>query len=438
MSSVATEFLIILLLLFANGVFALSEIAIVSARKARLQQRAEMGDARARAALELANSPSHFLSTVQIGITLVGIFTGAFGGATLTEKLSASLNDIPRLAPYSRALSLGIVVLGITYLSLIIGELVPKRIGLNNPEKIAALVAVPMRTLSVIASPLVRFLSFSTDLVVRLLGMRPSSEPPVTEEEIHVLIQQGAAAGVFEEAEQEMVEKVFRLGDRRASTLMTPRPEVVFLDVEDTQEEIRRKVIESGHSAFPLCRENMDTILGFVRARDLVSQCFIGQAVDLERLARPPLLVPENIRLLRLLEVFKQSHQHMAVLIDEYGGTQGLVTATDILEAIVGELPASEAPEEQDFIRREDGSWLVDGMASMEDLMDRFDLREMPVELGEGYDTLGGFIMTSLRRIPVTGDCVEWSGLRFEVMDMDDKRVDKVLIAPLREREQEL
>jgi magnesium and cobalt exporter, CNNM family len=427
------EVLILLVLILANGVFAMSEIAIISARKARLQQQAEDGDLRARAALALAEDPNQFLSTTQIGITLVGIFAGAFGGATLSQKLAGWLSRNPTLEPYSSGLALGIVVLGITYLSLVIGELVPKRIGLTNPERIAAAVAGPMRLLSVLASPVVRLLSFSTDGLLRLLGIRPSTEPPVTEEEIRVLINQGTQAGVFEEAEQDLVESVFRLADQRISVLMTPRQDVEWLDVEDPPAETRRKVIDSVRSWFPVGHGTLDNIVGVVHAKSLLSECLAEEPLDLRALARPALFVPEGTRALKVLERFKESGTQIALVIDEYGGFEGLVTLTDILEAIVGDIPSQGEQGEPAIVRRDDGSWLLDGTLSLDDVKDLLRIRRLPGEDEGVYHTLGGFIMTQLGHIPSATDHFEWDGLRFEVMDMDGRRVDKVLVMPAAE-----
>lgn len=431
MTEVMTQLLIILLLLIANGVFALSELSIISARKARLQQRAERGDAGALAALELARDPGPFLSTVQIGITLVGIFTGAFGGAMLSERLAASLEGIPFLAPYRATLSLVLVVLGITYLSLIIGELVPKRLALNNPEGHAVRMARPMQTLSRITSPIVRLLSASTDLVLRLFGVRPSSEPPVTEEEINVLIRQGTAAGIFEEAEGEIVERVFQVADQRVGSIMVPRRAVVALDVEDLPELNRRKLAESGYSTLPVFRGSLDHLIGIIRTKEIMRLGMGGDALDLEALAHPPLVVPETLKVLKLLERFKQTGQHTALVIDEYGGTQGMVTLGDVLEAIVGDMPEAGDKYEQPFIEREDGTWLVDGSVTVAEFADRFRVPMLErVSEDARFETLGGFVMSHLGRIPAPGDCFDWGEHRFEVMDMDGMRIDKVLVQP--------
>jgi len=430
MSSVTFELLILLFLLIANGVFAMSEIAIVSARKARLQQWANEGNTKARAALDLANAPNQFLATIQIGITLVGILAGAFGSATLAKELAVVLNDLPLLAPYSQAISFGVVVISITYLSLIVGELVPKRLALNSPERIASAIASPMRGLSHLAYPAVRLLSISTDAVLRLLGIQPTAEPPVTEEEIRVLIDQGTRAGMFEAAEQAMVGRVFRLGDRRVSAVMTPRTEIVWLDRNASPEEIRRTIAESVHSRFVVAQGSLDNVLGVVHAKDLLARSLGTQAIDLFVSLQQPLFVPESMQALALLELFKQSGTHIALVMDEYGGIQGLVTPSDILEAIVGDLPLPGEQAEPQVVQREDGSWLLDGMVSVDEFKELLHLSDLPGEDQGLYKTLAGFVMMQLGRIPQAAHSFEWEGLRFEVMDMDGNRVDKVLVMP--------
>lgn len=428
MGSSLLEFSILLILILLNGLLAMSEISVVSARKARLQQRAEEGDSGAAAALELANSPGRFLSTVQIGITLVGIFAGAFGGATLAGPLGESLARIPFLRPYSNAISVAAVVLLITYLSLVLGELAPKQIGLNNSEKIASRVAPLMKVLARIASPVVSFLTFSTELILRLLGIRQSSEPQVTEEEVRILIAQGAETGVFEPIEQEMVRHVFRLSDRRVNSLMTPRPEIIWLDVEDSPEEIRNNVIASGHSHLPVAAGDLDHLLGYVRVTDLMVQCVEGRSMDIQSALQPALFIPENMPAFDVLERLKETGSQIAFAIDEYGGIQGLVTLRDILEAIVGDIPEADEDEDPDIVRREDGSWLIDGMLPIEEFRELFDLEELPGEEEHYYQTLGGFVMTMLGRIPSPSDNFEWGNLRIEVIDMDGNRIDKLLV----------
>ncbi|MBH8567163.1 HlyC/CorC family transporter [Nostoc sp. CENA67] len=431
MSSITFEILIILVLIIANGVFSMSEMAIVSARKVRLQQLANQGDAKARVALKLAESPNNFLSTVQVGISLIGILTGAFGGATIANRLAVYVRLIPFLASYSEPISFGIVVLLITYFSLIIGELVPKRLALNNPERIAAIVAIPMRALAAIASPAVYLLSASTEMVLRLLGITPSVEPQVTEEEIKILIEQGTEAGTFEEAEQDMVERVFRLGDRPVSYLMTPRPDIVWLDLEDSAEENRQKIVESAYSRYPVCQAGLDNVLGVIPVTDLLARSFRSEPLDLTVGLRQPVFVPESTRGLKVLELFKQTVTHMALVVDEYGVIQGLVTLNDIMSEIVGDVPAGPGQDEPQAVQREDGSWLLDGMLAVEDFFELFDMEEWESEERGSYQTLGGFVITHLGRIPAAADHFEWQGMRIEVMDMDGNRVDKVLVVPM-------
>lgn len=421
------EILIILVLIILNGLFAMSEIAVVSARKVRLQHWASEGDTRAEVALGLANTPNRFLSTVQIGITLIGILAGAFGEATIAENLAARLSLIPALEPYSRAISLGIVVLSITYLSLVIGELVPKRLGLHNPERIARAVAGPMLALSMVSFPIVRLLSLSTDAVLFLLGNRPSAEPPITEEEIKVLIEQGTQAGVFEPREQDMVAGVFRFYDRSVDALMTPRTEIMWLDVEDSPDEIRHALETSPYSRLPVGRGDLDDILGVVQVRDLLARGVACQPVDVMTSLQQPLFVPESTPASQLLELFKETGGNMVLVIDEYGGLQGLVTVHDMMQEIVGDIELVKPQA----VQRKDGSWLVDGMMDIDRFKEMLQITKLPGEKKGKYHTLGGFVMMHLGRIPTTNDQFQWAGLNFEVLDMDGKRVDKILVTPL-------
>lgn len=425
------EIAIILLLIFMNGLLAMGEITFVSVRKARLQHRADRGDEKARLALDLAEDPSDLLSTTQIGITLVGILAGAFGGATLAKEIAVFLRKIPSLVPYSDSLALLLVVIAITYLSMILGELVPKRLALNNQERMAIRFAGPMQALSRLTRPLVRFLNFSTEQVLRLTGVKPSQEPPVTEEEIRVLIEQGTQAGIFEEAEQDMVEGVFRLGDRRVGTIMTPRTEIAWLDLDDSVEDIQQKIITSVHSRLPVARGSLDNVVGIVQAKDLLARSLSGQPLDLGDSLYPPRFVPESMPALKVLELFQESGVHLVLVIDEYGGVQGLTTTYDILEAIVGDIPEIGETEEPEIIQREDGSWLLDGGLPIDEFKELFDLTNLPEEERGVYQTVGGFVMTSLGRIPSASDHFEWGGLRIEVVDMDGFRVDKVMVQPV-------
>jgi putative hemolysin len=426
------EILIILLLILINGVFVMSEIAIVSASKLRLQQRADEGDEMAKAALDLASSLNRFLSTTQIGVTLISILTGAFGGATLASPLAAKLGTIPQIAPYSSGMSIVIVVLGISYLSLVLGELVPKRVGLNDPERIASAVASSMNLISRIASPVISVLGWSTDLILKAMNIKPIVKPPVTEEEIKILIEEGTRAGVFEETEQDIMERVFRLGDRRAETIMTPRSEIVWLDVEDTPDDIQRKIASGSYSLFPVCKRRLDNVLGIVQAKDLLSCSIKDLKVDLKTSMLPPQFIPESMHALRILERFKQTGIHLAIVLDEYGSVRGVVTLTDILEAIVGDIPHIQELAEPQIVRRENGSWLVDGMLSVDEFKEATQIEELPGEKSGVFQTMGGFMMMRLEKIPVAADHFDWDGYRFEVMDMDGHRVDKLLVSPFK------
>lgn len=420
------EIFILLLLTLFNGVLAMSEAAFISSRKAKLQQRADDGNVGAKAALELLASPSRLLSTVQVGITLIGIVAGAYGGTTLAGSLAPGIARIPALAPYAQEIAFTIVVLLITYLQLVIGELVPKRLALRSPERIAALMAFPMQVLSTVAKPLVWLLTVSTDWVLRLFGQRGSHEPPVTDEEIQVLMDEGTRAGVFEEAEQETVRSILSLGDRQVDSLMTPRPDIVWLDLEDPIEETRRKILESPHGRFPVAEGSLDKVIGVVRARDLVVKPNFT-VEDLRSLAQPPLFVPATLTAWQLLEMFKQKRTHMALVVDEYGGLQGVVTLHDILEAIVGDLPSNEEAEDEPWIvRRDDGSYLLDGALPIEEFKELFDIEELPEE--ERYRTVGGLVLAELGRIPSAGESFTFENLKIEVVDMDGNRIDKVLV----------
>ena len=429
--TVTLEIALILLLLVVNGVLAMSEIALVSAKKVRLRQRAEAGDKGARAALELAAAPTRFLSTVQIGITLVGILAGAFGGATLAEQIGERVARVPVLAPYADAIGIAVVVVAITYLSLIIGELVPKQLGLNAPETIASRLARPLKLLSKVTAPAVSLLDASTRLVLRLLGTRPSSDPPITEEEFRHLLDQGRRAGVFDPAEQEIVERVLRLGDMRVGELVTHRSQMVALDVDDPPDANWRKIAESGYTYFPVYQERPDRALGLVSVGDLWAMTVAGKAPDLRTALREPLFLPESLPALRALERFRSEGTQVALVLDEYGGIEGIVTLNDVLQAIVGELPAAENPDPM-MVEREDGSWLLDGMLPVGELEGL--LRLSAAEAGDldEYQTLGGFVMGRIGRIPVAGECFDWREWRFEVLDMDGLRVDKVLLATAR------
>ena len=409
----------------------MSEIAVVSARKSRLKRLAETGSHKAALALHLAESPDVFLSTVQIGITMVGVLAGAFGGATVAEEIEGWLSRYPLLAPYGEVIGVAIVVVVVTYISLVWGELVPKRIALNNPERVASLVARPMQALARATSPLVRFLSASTNVTLQLLRMRPSIEPSVTEEEIKALMEQGTQAGIFDLAERDLVQRIFKLGDRTVDMLMTPRKKVVWLDVADTPSSLAQRIAESHRSRFPLCEGSLDNVLGVLAARDLLRQSLEGQPMNLREVMRPGLYVPEGTRAVDLLQRFRHSRTHFGIVVDEHGSVLGICTLHDIMEGLVGELPTRDMPNRLLVVQREDGSWLLDGMLPMDDFKELLRLSTIPTEEGGRYKTLGGFVMGTLHRVPIEGDHFEAAGLRFEVVDMDGHRVDKVLVSRL-------
>jgi putative hemolysin len=430
MNSVVLQIAIIVLLILLNGLFAMAETALVSSRKARLRQRAEEGNKGARTALELADSPNRFLSTVQIGISLIGVLAGAFGGATIAEPLAGALRVVPVLAPYAVPIAFGIVVVGITYLSLILGELVPKRLALNGAEVVASRVAGPMRLLSMITSPVVWFLSFSTETVLGLLRVRPPAESPVTEQEVEILMEEGARAGVFEDEERDLVRSALQLDDRPVRELMTPRPKVVWLDADDPPEEIRRLVAESRNSYFPVARGDLDDLLGIASVKDAWTRQASGQSADLLGSLRPSPFVAEGAPATDALEAFKRSSLPLALVIDERGHIEGLIALSDVLEALVGDVPEEDEPTEEAIVQREDGSWLVDGLLAAEELKERLGLKELPREEEAEYQTVGGMVMDTLGRVPAEGDRFAWEGYSFEVLDMDGRRVDKVLASP--------
>jgi len=426
---VIVTLLILVVLVLCNGLLAMSEMAIASSRKTRLQQWAEEGNARAAAALRLAEHPNRFLATVQIGITVIGIVTGFFGGAALSEPVAQQLARVPQLAPYSAAIAIFLVVGLITYLSLLIGELAPKRLALQNPERVAMLVAPVMTGLARVAAPVVWFLGVSSEFILRLLGARHAEDPPVTEEEIELLLQEGTAAGVFASAEHEMVEGVFDLGEREARELMTPRYRLVALDVEDPIDLNLRKMAESPHQVFPVYEGELDHLIGMAPVKKLWAASLDDQPIDLRALAEPALIVPESMPALEVLQRFRDRPDNTAMVVDEYGGIQGLLSLHDLLEAITGEL-APSLEQSQAWIQRADGSWLLDGALPVHEVRDRLELRPLPGEESGDFETLGGFVMSQLGRIPAVGDATDWDGLRFEVVDMDGRRVDRVLVSP--------
>ena len=415
----------IAVLLLLNGVLAMAETALLSARKTRLQNQHNKGDARAGMVLKLTENPNQFLSVIQIGITSIDLLIGALTGATLGVWINMELEKFPALSAYSEVISLLVGVLPITYLSLVLGELVPKRLALRDPEGVSSAIAGTMLFFSKVFSPFVKLLSFSTESILKLMGVKENAEPPVTEEEIHLLIDQGTQAGVFEEAEQDMVEGIFSLGDSRVYSLMTPRTEIVRLDISDTVDEIRSKIAECPYSRFPVQQDSLETILGIVKSRDLLVDSLSGKEMDLKSLLKPAHFIPETMFASRALELFKEKNTELLLVVDEFGGLQGLLTINDILEEIVGAMEF----EEPQATQRQDGSWLLDGMLEVDEFKEIFNFDSLPHE--DEYETLSGFVMTSLGRVPQASEFFEWNGFRFEVVDMDGRRVDKVLVTIL-------
>jgi putative hemolysin len=422
------EILVILLLVLTNGVLAMAEIAIVSSRRARLKQLTDEGSAGARAALALSETPSQFLSTVQIGITLVGILAGAFGGASLSAPLAAALANVPLIAPYAQEIAFAAVVLFITYLSLVIGELVPKRLALTNPERAAALLAPPMRLLARVTAPFVHVLTLSTEAIVRLLGIQGGSDQSVTEEEVKIMIDEGTATGVFEPTEREMVTRVFGFTDLSVNALMTPRPDLVTFDITDSEETIRNKLTLHAHSRFPVVNGGIENVLGVVTAQDLLGYCLAGKPMDLQTLMQPPLFVTESMGALELLEKFKAEHCRVAMVMDEYGGIEGMITINHLTEAIVGDVPRARNESASGIEQRPDGTWLVEGRVPNHEFKAKLGIKSLPDEADGAYATVGGFVMNMLGRMPAAGDVFDWDGWRIQVMNMDGLRVDRIEI----------
>lgn len=424
-----TELLIVVVLIFVNGFFAMAEIAIVSARRARLKPLAESGHKGAQVALRLAENPSAFLSTVQTGITVVGVLASVFSGATIALRLGVALNSaFPGLAPHGETVALVIVVALVAYLTLFIGELVPKRIAMARAEPIALAVAGWLALMGRCLHPLVWFLHTTTDMTLRLLGIRDLGNSGVTEDEVKTMIAEGTQEGVFEAEEKKMLEGVMRLTDRTVRSIMTPRLDMVWIGSEDRQDEIYATIRSSGYSRLPVARGDLEEVKGVLHAKDMLNAALTGQPLQIDKLQRPLLSVPDTTPVLKLLEQFKSSGQHMAVVIDEYGTVEGLVTIADILMAIAGAMPEEGHDDVDKPVRRADGSWLLGGMTPINEVEEILGLRQMQ---GDGdFHTLAGFMLAQMGHIPATGDRFGWQGLIFEVVDMDGRRIDKVLVLP--------
>lgn len=439
MSGVTLEVLFIFVLLLANGVFAMAEIALVASRKARLKTLADEGHSGAKLAHQLAMSPGKFLSTVQVGITLVGTLAGAFGGARIAETLSHLVDKIPGLEGMpSHYISLFIVVAIITYFSVIIGELVPKRLALNNPERLAAALARPMNAISTTFSPIVNLLNKSSDFLMALMGVRKSKESAVSEEEVRVLIDEGLSAGVFKKAEMDMVEGVFELDEQTAGDLMTPRARMIWLSLDDSDDENWRRIAGSGHSHFPVYQGTRDNVVGMVSVKSLWANLSLAGRVELRALVTPPLYVPTAMPAGKLIEEFKKSGKHIALVVDEFGGLQGLVTLNDVMVAIVGNLPEREQRHDPKAVLRQDGTWIVDAMLDIDEAKSSLGIEDdLPGENENRFSTLGGFILFRIGHIPREGEKFVWEGFEFEIIDMDRQRIDKVLVTPKAKKPEE-
>ena len=437
MNTIFLEVAIIIGLVLVNGALAMAEMAVVSARRGRLLHLLNEGDQRADAALKLTNAPGRFLSTVQIGITLVGVLNGAFSGATIAGEIAAWLERIYFLEPYSEIVAVFLVVTIITYISLVVGELAPKRIALSNPEQIALVMARTMTFLSKLTAPLVSFLSVSSNVLVRLLGFGDGRRPAVTEDEVRFMISQGTRTGVFLPIEEEMVEHVFELSERKVSAITTPRTEVMWVDISDDLDAIREKMQCCTHSGFPVAEGDLDRVLGWVESRDLLEQTLSGKPLDLHAALQPALFLPEDMPALQAVDRFRDAGTDIALVLDEYGGLQGMVALVDILEAIIGDIPSLHEEEKVLVVQREDGSYLLDGRLPIDDLRELLGVRDLGKDYGRYYETLGGLVMTLMERIPAAGESFSEQGWRFEIMDMDGRRVDKVLASAEPDAEEE-
>ncbi len=418
------EIFILLLLIFLNALFVIAEISLVSARKGRLESQANKGDLRSKEALLLAENPERFLSTAQIGITLISILTGVYSGENFSKYLQPAFENVNFLAPYADTLATGVVVVIVTFLSIIFGELIPKRFGLLRAEKIARAVAGPMNLLSRIMGPFVWLLNNVTNVIFKVFNIKKSTDSAVTEEEIKQMISEGSEFGSIEEGEKEIIERVFHLGDRNITSLMTHRTDIIWLDIEDTVEMVKDKLGEFIYSTFPVCEETIDNIKGLIYVKDLATA---HPKTKLAQLSKPALFVPENNKAYQLLEKIKSTKIHTCFIVNEYGTLEGMITLNDIMEAIVGDVPQT-GQEEYEVIEREDGSFLVDAQIHFYDFLSYFERADWMNEGEQDFDTVAGFVLHELERIPETGEHFSWRDFRFEIIDMDGRRIDKVLV----------
>ncbi|GAP39441.1 hemolysin [Flexilinea flocculi] len=428
MSGKIGELLLLVVLIIINGLFSMTETAVVSLRKARLQKYIDEGNKKASIALDLSENPSDFFSTIQIVISLVGVVTGALGASAFSGGLAQYLKKIDLLKPVADTLALLLVSIGITYFSLVIGELIPKRLAISNPEKISMRMGGLMRSLSKVSKPLVAFLSWSTELGIKLIGVTESGALPVSEDEVKVMIEQGKQVGVFEETEQDIVESVFRMSDRTVDAMMTPRTELTWIDLDEPLEDSLSEILHSDDVFFPTVRGNADNVVGVISSKKLLD-CYIrGDQIDLDTISETPLFIPESKPALSVLDDLRDSGKQVAIVMDEYGGFSGMITLIDILSELVGEVPGLNEGFDPQIVERADGSWLLDGQLDVDELKDTLDIKELPDEDRIGYQTLGGFILSQIGFIPSVGDSFVWEDYRFEIVDMDNRRIDKVLV----------
>lgn len=423
--------IIIIILIILNGILSMSELAVVSSRKGKLQKMINEGKKHAQTVIDLNENPNQFLSTIQIGITLIGVLTGAFGGATLSTPLA---NVISPYVPYAESISVLIVVIVTTYLSLVIGELVPKRIALNSPERVAVKVAKSMKILSKICKPFVIILSKSTNTVLTILRINHKEDTSITEEEIELMIEESRVEGNIEKEEEDIIKRVFKLDEQKVDMIMTPRSEIIWIDLDDSPEENKKKIIESKRSIFPIAKGELDDFMGVVQSKDILAVLFENKEMNLEKIVKNPIVVPENLESLELLKQYKENKEyvHMALIVDEFGSVSGLITLNDLLEGIVGDIPGIDETDDPIATQRADGTWLIDGRYQIDRFKELFDYsEEFPDEKEDNFTTIAGFILSFCGKIPEEGEEFIWDRFSFEIVDMDGNKIDKLLITDL-------
>jgi len=430
MDSYLLELTVLLLLILANGFFSMAEFAIISSKESRLHDMKDAGSTHASLVLELLENPGRFLSAIQVGITLIATLTGAFGGVTMSAPVAAILDTYPLLQPYSEELALTLVVLAVTYFSLIIGELAPKKIALQHSEEIAVAIARIIDIICKASAPIIHLINGSTNLILKIIGIKPAEKPLVSDEEVMLMLKQGAKKGIFESVEYDMVSRIFRMSDKRASAMMTPKSEIEWLDLQSNEEEIIAKMQASGRSRFPVAEGSLDNIKGVVRSLDLVSKQLMQPGSLKETIfkaMKAPLFVPESVPAFQVLELFKENRAHLALVVDEQGSVQGAISLTDVLESIVGDIPADDLEGNRKITRRSQRTWIIDGLLPVDEFIQEFDLEQFPAN-DQLYDTMGGFMMARLEKVPSVMDSVEWNNILFKVIKMNRQRVDKILV----------